>query len=206
MTDAQHASIPTLAASPVAARFRRVSLAAAFGAVSLTTLQILMLSTRVYAYPTLATLGSSAAIAALLTPIFYFALIGLAAAPDRAAGRSRAVVLGLGYLMATIAVVDFDASLDRSKPREMSFAVVAHQPHEDDGDRAFINVFDRMRPTTTLAALASGPLPMPFTLNAIDELLVAPGKSRIAVPMRAGLFGIPWFPAADYRLEDPQGA
>lgn len=213
MTDAQHTYLPgqaSLAASPTAARFRRLSLAAAFGAVSLTTLQTLMLSTRVYAYPSVTTFAWVAAFAALLTPLFYFALIGIAAPPEAANGRasagSRAAMLGVGYLMAFVAVIDFNASLDRSTPNESSFAVVAHRAHEDDSDRAFINVFDRMRPTTTFAALTSGPTPLPFTLNALDELLVAPSKSRIVVPMHAGLFGIPWFPAANYRLEDPQGA
>jgi len=211
MTDTHNTYLPAptaLAASPVAARFRRLSLAAAFGAVSLTTLQTLMLSTRVYAYPSMASFASAAAFAALLSPLFYLALIDLAA-PD-AAGRlshyRRAAVLGLGYLMAMIAVVDFDASLDRSKPSETSFVVAAHRAHEDDSDRAFIDVFDRLRPTTSFVALASGLALQPFTLNAIDELLVAPSRSRIVVPMRAGLFGIPWFPAADYRLETPEGA
>ena len=193
-----------------ASRLQHLGLAATFIAVSLTTLQGLMLTTRVYASYSPATFASALLPAAILTPLFYVALRGLLQTPRVGLARvpvsKRALAAGCAYAMGLVAVFDLNASLDRSTPNETSFAVVAHLAHEDDGDRAFINVVDKIRPTTRVAAQASGLAPLPFSLSGIDEFRVTPGKSRIVVPMRAGLFGIPWFPANDYRLEQTAGA
>jgi len=209
MTDIRYAKFSALASRdsrPATARLQQLSLAAAFVAISVTTLQGLMLTTRVYAGYSPATFAAAILPAALLAPIFYIALGGLLESPQGRRPRVRALVAVCAYAMGLVAAFDLDASLDRSEPKETGFAVVAHRAHEDNADRAFINVVDLARPTTQLAAGASGLTPLPFTLSGIDEFRVTPGKSRIVVPMRAGLFGIPWFPAANYRLEETAGA
>jgi hypothetical protein len=180
----------------------------AFAAICLATTQALMLSTRVYAYYSAATFAYAALLAVFATPLFYLALRGLARNPayGPASVAGRAGIAAFAYGMSLIAVFDFNASLDRSTPMDASFAILWHQPRADDSEGAFINVPERMRPTIALASRPQTPTPLPFSLSATDELVLEPEQTRVVVPMRAGLFGIPWFPAADYRLEYVPGA
>jgi hypothetical protein len=94
--------------------------------------------------------------------------------------------------MAFVVVLGFDAALDRSTAREVAFVVPARHLQAEAGEARSAPAFSQE------AGLAA----FPFAQSGLDDPFVVPGKTHVVVPLHRGLFGIAWFPAAEYRLED----
>ncbi len=120
----------------------------------------------------------------------------------------RLSFLALMLLCCMPAMIEINARCDHGPSRNVSFTILAKREVTDPiAYQAEIEI--ETAPTWPRADVGDIRGSDPIQLSYADYLRVVPGKTRIAIELHAGAFGLPWFNRRTYTLTsgvDPAGS